>query len=335
MADQLAVGGVQGADGGRREAGLDRLPAAARAPGLDRDPQVTGIAALQLGDDLRPGGEPPLQDLDGRLAERARAVGEVDAGLAVQVQGLDAEAARGPGPTGRCPRRARQRRRCAARWRRWRRAACAPPGRAAAARSRRETGCSRRGRLRCPGARPRGRTRRRRCRSRRARASSSGRRRRPGPRRVLRLRVRPAAASASHASARAGSSSSAAVIPVVPAACWAWLQVLLEEVPADSPGGDREPPVGQVTQEVVNRGPRRRAGIQCRHMSESIATIGDNSKKRQAMPERPARPLAAFSWSGTIRIGPSRTAPFRPGPRTTLQQLRGPGCAGRILLLSI
>src|SRR5579875_3878634 len=89
VADEAAVGGVEGADGRRPEAGLDGLAAAAGPAGLDRDPQVTGIAALELGDDRRPDGQPPAEDLHGCLAERARAVRELDARLAVQVQGLD------------------------------------------------------------------------------------------------------------------------------------------------------------------------------------------------------------------------------------------------------
>ena len=94
------MGGVKGADGRAREARLDRRAAAAGPPGLGRDPQVARIAALELGDDRRPDVEPPGQDLHGRAAQAAGAVGEVDACLAaVQVQGADVE----PGEFGYVP----------------------------------------------------------------------------------------------------------------------------------------------------------------------------------------------------------------------------------------
>ena len=92
MADEGAVGSVEGADGRWREARLDGLAAASGPPGLGRDPQVARIAALEFGDDRRSGTEPPGEDLHGRAAERARAVGEFDACLAVQMQGSDVEA---------------------------------------------------------------------------------------------------------------------------------------------------------------------------------------------------------------------------------------------------
>ena len=85
------MGGMEGADSRAVEARLDRRPAAARPAGLGRDPQVAGVAALELGDDLRPGGEPAVEDLHGRAAERARFVPELDARFAVEVQRGDFE----------------------------------------------------------------------------------------------------------------------------------------------------------------------------------------------------------------------------------------------------
>ena len=92
LADEGAVGGMEGADGRAGEAGLDGRAAVARPPGLGRDPQVARVAALEIGDDRRTGAEPPGEDLHGRPAERAGAVGELDARFAVQVQGADVEA---------------------------------------------------------------------------------------------------------------------------------------------------------------------------------------------------------------------------------------------------
>src|SRR5262249_55256253 len=54
---------------------------------------------LEFGDDRRPDVEPPGQDLHGRAAQTAGAVGEIDACLAVQVQGADVE----PGEFGYVP----------------------------------------------------------------------------------------------------------------------------------------------------------------------------------------------------------------------------------------
>ena len=93
------MGGVEGADSRGRKAGLDGRRSAAGPPGLGRDPQVAGVAALELGDDRRPGVEPAVQDLHGRAAERAGTVAELDARLAVEVQGADLE----PGELGDAP----------------------------------------------------------------------------------------------------------------------------------------------------------------------------------------------------------------------------------------
>jgi hypothetical protein len=70
-AEESAVRRVEGADGRGGEAGLDGGTAAAGPPGLGRDPQVARVAALELGDDLRPGPEPAGEDLHGRDAELA------------------------------------------------------------------------------------------------------------------------------------------------------------------------------------------------------------------------------------------------------------------------
>src|ERR1035441_2168481 len=70
-AEESAVRRVEGADGRGGEAGLDGGTAAAGPPGLGRDPQVARVAALELGDDLRPGPEPAGEDLHGRGAELA------------------------------------------------------------------------------------------------------------------------------------------------------------------------------------------------------------------------------------------------------------------------
>ena len=84
--------GVQGADGGRVDAGLGGRDAAPRPSGLGRDPQVAGVAALELGDERAPGGEPAGEDVHGRPGQRVRLAVEVDAGflasghVAVQVQ---------------------------------------------------------------------------------------------------------------------------------------------------------------------------------------------------------------------------------------------------------
>ena len=89
------MGGVQGAHGGRVDAGLGRRDAAPRSSGLGRDPQVAGVAALELGDERPPGGEPAGQDVHGRPGQRVRLAVEVDASLwayghvAVQVQGAE------------------------------------------------------------------------------------------------------------------------------------------------------------------------------------------------------------------------------------------------------
>ena len=83
---------MQGADGCPAEAGLNRLATAAGSPWLSRDPQVAGVAALEFGDNHRPGAEPPGEDLHARAAERAAFVGEFDTCLAVQMQGADVEA---------------------------------------------------------------------------------------------------------------------------------------------------------------------------------------------------------------------------------------------------
>ena len=93
------MGSVEGADRRARETGLDGRPSAARSPGLGRDPQVAGVAALELGDDRRPDVEPPGQDLHGRAAERAGTLAEIDACLTLQVQGADIE----PGEFGHVP----------------------------------------------------------------------------------------------------------------------------------------------------------------------------------------------------------------------------------------
>ncbi len=90
---------MESTDSRAGQARLDRRLSAAGAPGLGRDPQVPGVAALELGDDLRPGEEPSVQDLHGRAAERARLIAELDARLAVEVQRADPE----PGELGNTP----------------------------------------------------------------------------------------------------------------------------------------------------------------------------------------------------------------------------------------
>ncbi len=49
------------------------------------------VAALELGDNFRPGGEPPGQDLNGRVTERPGHTGDFDACFVAQVQGADPE----------------------------------------------------------------------------------------------------------------------------------------------------------------------------------------------------------------------------------------------------
>jgi hypothetical protein len=91
------VRGVQGAHGGRVDAGLGRRDAAPGPSGFGRDPQVARVAALELGDERPPGGEPAGEDVHGRPGERVRLAVEVDAGflapghLAVQVQRAELE----------------------------------------------------------------------------------------------------------------------------------------------------------------------------------------------------------------------------------------------------
>jgi hypothetical protein len=86
------VRGVEGAHGGRADAGLGRRDAASRSSRLGRDPQVAGVAALELGDERPPGREPAGEDVHRRPGERERLAVEIDASflapgyIAVQVQ---------------------------------------------------------------------------------------------------------------------------------------------------------------------------------------------------------------------------------------------------------
>src|ERR1700746_1192994 len=72
LADEGSVGGMESADGGTRQGGLDGFATAPGSARLGRDPQVAGVAALEFRDDPRTGAEPPGQDLHGRGTERAR-----------------------------------------------------------------------------------------------------------------------------------------------------------------------------------------------------------------------------------------------------------------------
>src|SRR5690349_16803947 len=51
--------------------GVISPPAAGPPVGVFTGAPPGGVAALELGDDLRPGGEPAVEDLHGRAAERA------------------------------------------------------------------------------------------------------------------------------------------------------------------------------------------------------------------------------------------------------------------------
>ncbi len=92
LADQGAVRGVQGADGGRADARLGGGNAAPGPAGLGGDPQVARVAALEFGDDRRAGGEPAGEDVHGRLGQRDGLTVDVGARLVpVQVQRADVE----------------------------------------------------------------------------------------------------------------------------------------------------------------------------------------------------------------------------------------------------
>ena len=79
--------GVQGADGGGADAGLGGRDAASRATGLGGDPEVAGVAALELGDQRCAGRQPAGEDVHRGPAERVRLAVDLGAWrVAVQVQ---------------------------------------------------------------------------------------------------------------------------------------------------------------------------------------------------------------------------------------------------------
>jgi hypothetical protein len=82
---------MERAHGRRGQSRLGGHGAGACPAGLDRDPQVAGVAALQLLDDRRTRGEPPAQHVHGAAAERIRGALEVQVRRRVQVQRADLE----------------------------------------------------------------------------------------------------------------------------------------------------------------------------------------------------------------------------------------------------
>ena len=92
------------------------------------------------------------------------------------------------------------------------------------------------------------------------------------------------------------------------------LQVLAEEVPADPLGGDGEPAVGQMTDEVVNGVPCRPAGLRSWHAPKDTHSV---ITAEAGAPCSQGAKLPGDMWSGSVRIridsdriGPARTSPL-------------------------
>src|ERR1700734_4172004 len=92
LADQRAVGGVQGPDRGAGESWLHGGLAASGASWLGRDPQVAGVAAFEVGDDDRARVQPPVDDLGGLRAQRVGVGAEVGPRFGFEADVADVEA---------------------------------------------------------------------------------------------------------------------------------------------------------------------------------------------------------------------------------------------------